>query len=386
MIVTVLAYTPFIACLFWLVLNPFVHKKDRSFRILQLLLAITGTSTLAEAELVNGGNTEQLVFYFIRQFVTILIIPVAIVYIKSLTQSDKKTHIIGWISVPVSLLIAQIALSMTFGKDSFIQCVVNHTNILTLKQERDSVELLIHICSFWLFYGILTVELISFGIFSFLRGVQNNISLQHKGVMTMIVAYTVIEALQLSLSTDKVWLEIIMLILLSVSIFLMAFAALFRERADLSFQDIIKMNTRLVLSDQDDLTRKDARRTAPISIVSIPQKNQTDDGYLKARFDELILTNRMYLKKGIRISDVAKMLRTNRTYISKLVNDTYGMSFSDYINTLRIKFAQEYLIEHPDIKQSDIAAVCGFPDASAFNNIFKKVTGMTPKIWLASNP
>ena len=151
MIVTVLAYTPFIACLFWLVLNPFVHKKDRSFRILQLLLAITGTSTLAEAELVNGDNTEQLVFYFIRQFFTILIIPVAIVYIKSLAQSDKKTHIIGWISVPVSLLIAQIALSMTFGKDSFIQCVVNHTNILTLKQERDSVELLIHICSFWLF-------------------------------------------------------------------------------------------------------------------------------------------------------------------------------------------------------------------------------------------
>ena len=78
------------------------------------------------------------------------------------------------------------------------------------------------------------------------------------------------------------------------------------------------------------------------------------------------------------------MLETNRTYVSRLVNNTYNMSFSDYINTLRIDYAEQYLMHNRDAKQSDIATACGFPNASAFNNVFKKITGVTPKIWLAT--
>ena len=53
-------------------------------------------------------------------------------------------------------------------------------------------------------------------------------------------------------------------------------------------------------------------------------------------------------------------------------------------NTLRIDYAEQYLIHNKGAKQTDIAAACGFPNASSFNNIFKKITGVTPKIWLAT--
>ena len=109
-----------------------------------------------------------------------------------------------------------------------------------------------------------------------------------------------------------------------------------------------------------------------------------DEENLRIRFEDLIVTEQLFLKQGIRISDIATMLETNRTYVSRLVNNTYNMSFSDYMNTLRIDYAEQYLMHHKDAKQSDIAEACGFPNASAFNNVFKKITGVTPKVWLAT--
>ena len=117
---------PLFTCLFWLVLNPFVHKKDRSFKLLQLLLTSIGVSTLAEAELTFGGDTEQLIFYFIRQFFTVIIIPVAVIYIQSVGQSSKRTFTLTWASIPATMILAQIALLLTYGREPFLQCISSH--------------------------------------------------------------------------------------------------------------------------------------------------------------------------------------------------------------------------------------------------------------------
>ena len=387
MTIKVLAFMPLFTCLFWLVLNPFVHKKDRSYKLLQLLLTSIGVSTLAEAELTFGGDTERLIFYFVRQFFTIIVIPVAVIYIQSIGQSSKKTFTLTWASIPATMILAQIALLLTYGREPFLQCISSHTNILTLGKEHNAVEFLIHLCSFWLFYGILTVELITFGIFTILRKTPGKTSLPHKSISALITAYAAMEALQLSMTAERTWISAVMLVILSATIYFMAFSTFLYNRTDVSFKEIAALSFKLVPEEHDQImiSTKSLKEIAQ-SVSVAPQQESPDENYLKARFEELIISNRLYLKKGIRVSDVAKMLQTNRTYISKLVNDTYGMSFSDYINILRIKFAQEYLIEHPDAKQSDMAATCGFPDASAFNNAFKKVTGMTPKIWLVTNP
>ena len=381
-----MTFLPFFTCLFWLVLNPFIHKKERPLRILQLLIACLGLSTLSEAELTYGCGREQIIFYFIRQFVTIMIIPVAVIYIQAVEQPKKRTYALVWASVPASMSIAQIALLMTYGSDMFLDCVTTHTNILTLGKEQTAIEFLIHLSSFWIFYGVLTVELIAFGVYTILRATRGTISIQHRSILAVIIIYTVTEAMQLSHSTVKTWISVIMLLIMSVAIYLMAFTTLLDEKADISFSDFIRMSLRLVPGEKkaDDRSSGKKKITTIAPVIEIQKPIQPDDNYLKTKFEELIIGNKLYLKKGIRVADVAKILVTNRTYISKLVNDTYGMSFSDYINTLRIRYAQEYLVQNPDAKQSDMAATCGFPDASAFNNAFKKITGVTPKIWLAT--
>ena len=67
-----------------------------------------------------------------------------------------------------------------------------------------------------------------------------------------------------------------------------------------------------------------------------------------------------------------------------MVNNTYNLGFPELLNTLRVDYAEQYLLSHRDAKQEEVALACGFLSASSFNNIFKKITGVTPKVWLVS--
>ena len=103
------------------------------------------------------------------------------------------------------------------------------------------------------------------------------------------------------------------------------------------------------------------------------------------RFRHLMKGEKLFLQPRLTLDDVAEKLGTNKFYVSKLVNNTYDMGFPELINTLRVDYAEQYILKHRDAKQEEIARNCGFISASSFNTIFKKVTGTTPKVWLAQS-
>jgi len=105
---------------------------------------------------------------------------------------------------------------------------------------------------------------------------------------------------------------------------------------------------------------------------------------LLGKFEDLIINRQMFLTPGLTINDIASKLGTNRTYISQLVNDNYHMPFPELLNNLRIDYAEQYILHNREAKQNEVARACGFPSASSFNVIFKKITGVTPRIWLAT--
>ena len=110
------------------------------------------------------------------------------------------------------------------------------------------------------------------------------------------------------------------------------------------------------------------------------------DDSLLTRFQTVMLNEQLFLKPSLSLQDISERLHTNKTYISKLVNNTYNMSFPEFLNTLRVDYAQQYIRNHPNAKQEEIARASGFLSASTFNNIFRKITGMTPKMWALKMP
>lgn len=106
-----------------------------------------------------------------------------------------------------------------------------------------------------------------------------------------------------------------------------------------------------------------------------------DEDNLLARFQKLVVKEKLFLQPSLSIVEIAEKLHSNKTYVSKLVNSTYHMGFPELLNALRIDYAEHYIINHPGAKQNEIAEACGFLNASAFNSIFKKMKGVTPRAW-----
>ncbi|MBO8173542.1 MAG: AraC family transcriptional regulator [Bacillaceae bacterium] len=80
----------------------------------------------------------------------------------------------------------------------------------------------------------------------------------------------------------------------------------------------------------------------------------------------------------LRLSDVAKELHINNSYLSRRFSEEMGISFSDYLLNYRIEVAQKFLKEK-DWSIQRVAEETGFNSQHYFSTVFKKQTGKTPK-------
>ncbi|MBO5632086.1 MAG: helix-turn-helix transcriptional regulator, partial [Aeriscardovia sp.] len=120
-------------------------------------------------------------------------------------------------------------------------------------------------------------------------------------------------------------------------------------------------------------------RVQPETVV-IEQK-QMDDKHVELfkRMKEEIDDKKMFLDPNLTRESLAEHLGSNRTYISEAVAQMTGMSFPQYISSLRIKEAERRLHD-PAVDVSnftDFGRTLGFVSLSAFQTAFKRHTGMT---------
>lgn len=66
-------------------------------------------------------------------------------------------------------------------------------------------------------------------------------------------------------------------------------------------------------------------------------------------------------------------------YFSKYFKTMSGMTFTQYINRVRVEKAVELLRKKPGIPITEVATTCGFGTIRNFNRVFKAITGYTPK-------
>lgn len=99
---------------------------------------------------------------------------------------------------------------------------------------------------------------------------------------------------------------------------------------------------------------------------------------LAVRLRTLLEDGDLCIRQGLVIDDVVEMLGTNRTYFTRMMRVEYGMSFTEYVHSVRLEKCKKMLIEDPDAALEDIALQTGFGSASNLSRVFKRETGMTP--------
>lgn len=107
-----------------------------------------------------------------------------------------------------------------------------------------------------------------------------------------------------------------------------------------------------------------------------PQEHLEID-LLGRKIEELFRAGQVYLNPNLKLSDVTRMVGSNRTYVSKWFNQDSGLSFYDYVNRYRIEHACRLLLDSSDTVMH-ISDQSGFNSLSTFHRIFTKLKGMTP--------
>lgn len=112
------------------------------------------------------------------------------------------------------------------------------------------------------------------------------------------------------------------------------------------------------------------------------ERNQPalSDKITRQQLLDLVKKNELYKNPDLRITDIALMAGTNRTYISRIVNEEMQTNFCDWVNGFRIEHVKEIMKnpEYDGLSMLQIAEMSGFSSLSAFYRVFKAKEKVTP--------
>lgn len=116
-----------------------------------------------------------------------------------------------------------------------------------------------------------------------------------------------------------------------------------------------------------------------IEVPVIDVKSQSHDwDDLMSQINTAVYEDQLYLQSKLTITQLARKLGNNETYISRALNLSAGMNFNKFINQARIDAAKKMLCKASRESILEIALSVGFSSKSTFNRLFKEYEGITP--------
>lgn len=111
---------------------------------------------------------------------------------------------------------------------------------------------------------------------------------------------------------------------------------------------------------------------------------ETDGAELE--LEKLMQEEKLYLQPDLSLRSLADKMEMNPNKLSWLINEALGKNFNEYINSFRLETFKKKALDpsNSHITLLGLAYESGFNSKSAFNDFFKKSTGMTPRSWVKS--
>lgn len=89
--------------------------------------------------------------------------------------------------------------------------------------------------------------------------------------------------------------------------------------------------------------------------------------------------------RSITLTELSQYIGMNRSSFCTFMRRQTGMTFSQYLNRIRLDYAEEKLL-YTDCNVAEIAMSCGFQNVTYFNRLFRKRYGCSPKMIRAVKP
>jgi AraC-like DNA-binding protein len=119
------------------------------------------------------------------------------------------------------------------------------------------------------------------------------------------------------------------------------------------------------------------------------KETSTLDAMITSALRKRCEATELYLQSDLTLSELARVLGTNRTYLSAYFA-SQGTTYYGYINRLRIdhfcRLYREARVEGHSATATQLSAECGYGTYRTFADAFRTQKGQTPTEWMRSLP
>lgn len=375
----IIIYLPFAASLIFGVLLALDYANNmRSQNIHAGIMFLMSLLLFILATLMRGGVNPHAYYVLdiIYSYVGLAVFPLIGLYYKSLTDNSvfRLRHYL--IFLPTLLVgTSNVLVYMMMGRESSINYLNAYlTDSPDLNAFHQQAIFRIHkFFSYTLFSYVLAFEIMASFVYGIYKGLKYR-KILLDNYSDADERYRFLGNIYIILSIDG----------LVYIIFAVAGMRFWRSHHVLTVLELLTVTSLFLL-----WYFYSSKNTFRIDLKDAGNEDRNDNHFernelLYNRMRKLMEESKLFLDADLTSSKVASELGTNRTYVSEMVNEVCGCSFSEYICRLRVDYSKEYMINNKLASNYEVAVASGFSTTTAFYNAFRKVTGTTPKKWVQS--
>lgn len=179
---------------------------------------------------------------------------------------------------------------------------------------------------------------------------------------------------------EKMRTRILIVVCIAAAILTLMLALLYSQNRKLKSKNksLFEKNVEMLKAEQSAL---------PEACVHVQKKYNTSAMTgdtrcrIKDKIQEVMSDEALFCSDGFSLHDLAERCGSNQKYVSQVLNEDFGKSFTQLLNERRISVAKRRFLDSENYRHLTIEAIVrdlGFKSRSTFSKTFKKLTGLSP--------
>ena len=372
---------PIFVVLFWVIVLLLDERKNNSKRFLAFFLSISVVNYFVHWLYFNRQYSLYAVFDSVWVFTSLAGYPLYYYYIRLLTKDVRLNMRWFWLVMPAFVVAAfsttLYLLMSPLETDIFIKGIMYHQEgylppyPLLVKMQMMRLILFKVVFAVQLipvvYFGLKLIRNYNVEIRRFYSNLGGKDLLPIKWLLIFFVFASLVSLISSVLGKDYFVKNTALLAIPSITHSLYMFGiGYFGYKQNFTIEEF-----------QKDDSQAGAGKESPNN-SSAQELNPYEQ--IKTRLLELLENKEVFTNPDLRITDVSALLNTNRTYVSRIINEELKTNFSELINRQRVNYTKKMLIDcsADSYSLNQIAEMAGFSSSSSFYRIFKEKEGISP--------
>ncbi len=371
MIRYIITSLPMLVCLFWSVRLWIDWREQRSMAKCRLLVFSVVTTVLYAGHFAYFNSMEAILPYTetLYSMANLAVFPLYYLYLLEVTEEKWNHH---W---QVTLLMPSLVIGILIGGCYAFVNDADRPHLLFIARMVAKFIFAIQVVIV-LLKGYKKVKKFDEIVENYYSDIENR-TLRNTQIIIIFLVITSIISFLANVIGKEAFVDSLALVSIPCVVFSVILFMLLRagHMQNFTIHELMEEAEETVVTDNGNNT--DIRRETTESVSA--EVNAEKIRQISAEIEEVMRREKPFLQPDLRVSDLARLLLTNRDYISRAIRLDKGMSFNEYVNRLRIEHAITLMKNNPQIPVLELSIKSGYTSQASFFRNFKQFTGTSPK-------